>query len=498
LFTGAYSLTSQLSMILWPIITVIILYQYRKQVEKAVLFCFAVAMCFLPEKIEFDMPAVPPINKEQAVLLVVLVFFVWRYRKRIRAAKPGRGLDVFVIISMIAAIGTAKTNPDWLAYGSWITTHIRGLTLYDSISLAIRDLVGFGLPFFVGRMAFKTTKDAENLFRMMAGFGLFYTLFCLVEIRLSPQLHTWIYGYAQHSDFAQTIRWGGFRPMVFMAHGLAVGMFMCASTMSASLLGRMKQKLTPFKLSAKAISWFLGLILLACKSTGAIFYGALFVPVIAKFRPKNVVRVAIVVAMFVAIYPTLRATRVFPAATFVAEVQDVLGAERAQSMAFRFDNEELLLDKAFTRIWFGWGGEGRGRVYDEEMGKELTIADGWWIIVLSSRGAIGAVCNFAVLLLPIFAMRKKIKKIRDRREQELIAGLTLLLAVYTLDLVPNGAFTLIPFLLAGALHSISNEMVKGTASLAVPLPAPSPRPPLAAPYVPATSTPWAPGARTQA
>jgi O-antigen ligase len=253
--------------------------------------------------------------------------------------------------------------------------------------------------------------------------------------------------------------------MVFMAHGLAVSMFMCAACMCCVMLGRHRQKITPFKISAKAVSWFLFLILIACKSTGGILYGLIFVPMVAKLKPKNIVRVAVVIALFVTIYPTLRATRVFPAQQFVALSKDVFGEERAQSMAFRFENEELLLDKAFTRMWFGWGGEGRGRVYDEEMGKEITIADGWWIIVLSQRGAIGAICNFAVLLIPIFAMRKRIRKIKDKREAEMIAGLTLVGAVYVLDLVPNGAFSVIPYLLAGALYSISNEMVKGTASI---------------------------------
>ncbi len=473
MFANAYSLMAQLAMVVWPILTFVILMQSKKaNLERNVFFCFAFAMLFLPELIEFDLPAIPPFNKEQLTLLIVMVFFLLRHRKRISKAKMGRGLDAFVLISMIASLGTANTNQDWLSYGSWKTTHIRGLTMYDSFSLAIRDVVGFGLPFFIGRMVFKTTKDLENILRLMATMALVYTLFCLVEIRLSPQLHNWIYGYPQHSDFAQTIRWGGFRPMVFMAHGLAVAMFMCAAAMCCAVLGRQKQKLTPFKLSAKAVTWFLFVILVACKSTGAIVYGMIFLPVIGKFKPRNIVRVALVIALFVTIYPSLRATRLFPAQEFVQWSKDLLGEERAQSMAFRFENEELLLEKAFTRIYFGWGGEGRGRVYDEEMGKEITIADGWWIIILSARGAVGAICNFAVMLIPIFAMRKKIKKIKDRREAEMIAGLTLVLAAYLIDLVPNGAFSLIPYLLAGALHSISNEMVKGTATApaAAPLP----------------------------
>ena len=32
---------------------------------------------------------------------------------------------------------------------------------------------------------------------------------CVIELRFSPQLHNWVYGYHQH-DFVQTIRDGGY------------------------------------------------------------------------------------------------------------------------------------------------------------------------------------------------------------------------------------------------------------------------------------------------
>ena len=46
----------------------------------------------------------------------------------------------------------------------------------------------------------------------------------LVEVRLSPQINTWIYGFFQH-DFIQMMRYGGFRPIVFLPHGLWVAFF---------------------------------------------------------------------------------------------------------------------------------------------------------------------------------------------------------------------------------------------------------------------------------
>ena len=38
---------------------------------------------------------------------------------------------------------------------------------------------------------------------------------------ISPQLHFMTYGFYQH-EFTQVVRMGGYRPMVFLQHGIAV------------------------------------------------------------------------------------------------------------------------------------------------------------------------------------------------------------------------------------------------------------------------------------
>jgi len=53
---------------------------------------------------------------------------------------------------------------------------------------------------------------------------VFYTFFLFIELTASPQLNRWIYGYHQ-SQFIMAMRAGGYRPMVFMRHGLNVAFF---------------------------------------------------------------------------------------------------------------------------------------------------------------------------------------------------------------------------------------------------------------------------------
>jgi tetratricopeptide (TPR) repeat protein len=66
----------------------------------------------------------------------------------------------------------------------------------------------------------------------------------------------------------------------------------------------------------------------------------------------------------------------------------------------------MLAAKALQRPLFGWGGWGRNRVFDEK-GRDLTITDGYWIIVLGSFGAVGLTSWTVSLLLPMGIMVKR-------------------------------------------------------------------------------------------
>src|SRR5204863_66271 len=73
--------------------------------------------------------------------------------------------------------------------------------------------------------------------------GLIYSVLILWEVRMSPQLHATVYGASpRQADFAQAIRWGGYRPIVFMPHGLAVALFICNTVMAAFILARNRGK----------------------------------------------------------------------------------------------------------------------------------------------------------------------------------------------------------------------------------------------------------------
>ena len=277
--------------------------------------------------------------------------------------------------------------------------------------------------------------------------GLVYIPFALVELRLSPQWHRWIYGYAQ-SNFDQTIRWGGYRPMIFMPHGLALARFFLAATFALVVLDRLRRRLV--SLPTRLLAWLQFLVLVACKSTGAIIFALAGLPLLIFSRPKRQLRVAVVLAWIAALYPVLRLSGIFPVDRLLEAAGGALPSERTGLLAFRFLNEDALLQHTRARIAFGWGEYGRNLVYDAD-GQGQSVVDGYWIIRLSENGIVGFLATFGPLVIPVLLANRRILRMSSKRDQLGVAGLAFILTLVTLDLIPNGLWACYPFLLAGAL-----------------------------------------------
>jgi hypothetical protein len=90
----------------------------------------------------------------------------------------------------------------------------------------------------------------------------------------------------------------------------------------------------------------------------------------------------------------------------ITVANQIAGPDRAQSLEFRLDNEEILGEKARQRFIFGWGGYGRNRVFDYNWAGELvdiTVTDSLWIIAFGINGAIGLVSIFGSPLIGSFS-----------------------------------------------------------------------------------------------
>lgn len=407
-------------------------YRWRP-LDAAMIVMFGSAM-FLPANIGFPFPILPDLDKEVVPAAACLVAGLALKRKAFRM--PFKGPDALVLAAVVGAIGTMATNQDPVIHGP---TALPALTFYDLINDMAAIFLKWFPPFYLGRTLVKNGADLRQMLRFMVLCGLVYSIPILIEIRLSPQLNDWIYGYHQ-SDFVQTIRFGGYRPKVFMRHGLNVALFMTMTLFAAVALYRAKVRLRRFVTPGRAALYLL-LILILCKSTGAYFHIVAIGPVLLFASPRIQRWVAIALVVIVLGYPMIRMADLVP----VQEITDWMAVnvneERALSLWFRMFTEGQILENTRDRILFGWGGYARFFEYDEVTGASLTIIDGYWTNELGHHGLWGFFCIFGLVLSPTLLAIRALPKIANEQEQLLVASGALMVALYVSDWIPNASWS---------------------------------------------------------
>src|SRR5262249_42632755 len=117
--------------------------------------------------------------------------------------------EVLILMALMSPFITSELNTDPMRMGAaWRP----GVGHYDALSSTIAQFIFF-MPFLLGRHILTSAAHNKDVLRVLVIAGLAYSLPMLFEVRMSPQLHTWIYGYFPHS-FGQQVRGGGFRPVV--------------------------------------------------------------------------------------------------------------------------------------------------------------------------------------------------------------------------------------------------------------------------------------------
>ncbi len=453
----------------------------RQRPTRAATHVLVWGMMWLPEAAAFDLPVLPPLDKYMICALVALIGVRWKAPKRLRAARVWRGYDWAVIALLTGLIMTVKNNGETLWYGQIHVTELPALEPYDWLYMAIGQLITVLIPCVLGRSLLRTRRDLIDVLTILVTAGLVYTVPILWELRMSPMLHMHVYGFMPRTDWLQNMRQGGWRPTVFMGHGLVIGFFMFLCTTAAITLKRAGMRRV-----LRAPMWIVILYLFAmlvlCKAMGALIYGAIAYALMTWLSVKNRMRVLTLFVLIVAAYPTSRMLDLFPVEAVIDAAKGTMGPDRAQSLEFRFDNEDLVLSKGSQKLWFGWGGFARDHVYDPYLGKDMVIQDGHWIVVFGHLGLWGFICTFSLILIPILKARKATAKLRGS-DGTLLSGLAVITTICAVNLLPNMALPNLQLFFAAGLAVLGVELPR-QARLALkakqqpPAPPPSPTAPL--------------------
>lgn len=418
----------------WPIVVLALF--AALPARRAVIVGMLGAWLFLPIA-GYSLPGFPDITKMSitcvSVFLATLIFDAGRL-SRLRWSWVDLAMLAWVLAPFPSAVNAG--------YGA-----------YEGLSGIMNQAVSWGMPYMIGRLYF---SDLEGLRELAMGVfigGLVYTPLVLLEARLSPQLHLWVYGFHQHS-FGQTKRGGGWRPMVFMQHGLAVAMFMGTAAVCGLWMwtaGRVRT----MRIAGGAVpTWVLAIglfgVAAACRSTYALM---LMLTGIVALLASRVLSTRLILAAMLTIAPVYVVARTVGGwdAQELRDVAEVIGQQREGSLDVRLNSEDALWAWVQGDVLFG-----RGRLSSlmdadrDEWGR--FIPDGLWLIALGKFGAAGLTAMFGVLLLPagVYLLRSRPRELM-RAEAAGATVLATVLVLYAMDNLLNAMVDPIYLLAAGGL-----------------------------------------------
>jgi len=441
-------LTSLIALLAWLPISVLLFAVLG--VRRGLCVSAVAGYLFLPSVAFQIADGLPPVSKDFVISASCLIAALIFDPAPISRFRPS-WFDVFPVVGLV---------------GWGISSLVNGLGIQDALLQWWYYLMFAGIPYFVARCYLTGVGALRDLAVVLVGSTVIYAALAILEMRLSPQLNRWIYGF-QTFAFWETRRdlqigsfsLGGFRPRVFLPTGLALAIWMAASTSVAWGLwfGGFRGSILKLKIPVVAVG--LAITTVLCRGTGAF---TLMGAAIATFLATKWLRwkwAILWLPFFAAIYiGTALVGQYLPLREALVEASDAaFGAVRAGSLDFRFRHEAALVDRAMQSPMFGWGGWNRNRV-DSDIAREVlgeeSITDGFWIIALGQRGLVGLVATYGWMLLPatlavLWAVRVK----APPPVLYMVIGLSGWSSLFAIDQLLNGFNHPVQALVAGALGS---------------------------------------------
>ena len=311
----------------------------------------------------------------------------------------------------------------------------------------------WGIPYLIGRLYLTDLDGLRDAAIAIVQGGVVYAGLCFVEIVLSPQLHRWVYGYHQHS-FAQTIRFGGYRPMVFLEHGLAVGTFMASASICALALWRYGAVRSIFWLPMSLVVAGLFFMTVMCKSSGSVvlLIGGV-ATLLASCRLRSAIPLMILIALPL-LYMVTRTLGVFDGTMLVSIANDLINEDRAQSLEYRMRMETAVVDRALEQPALGWGGWNRSRAVGDN-DRQMAVTDGLWIIAMGQRGLVGLVALYGTFLVGPLLLGGRYRPDAWRHPAVAPAfACAIVVVIHMIDNIPNGMPSPVVYFLGGGLAGL--------------------------------------------
>ena len=414
----------------WPLIALVFFALLTPR--RAVIATFVAGWLLLPAA-SIPIQGLPNVSKASSIALGALLGVLCFDARRLGSFRF-RAIDLAALSLTIVPFVTSLTN---------------GLGVYDGLSGALTGGLLWGVPWLMGRLYGADDNALHDLMMGLIVGSLAYVPICLFEIRMSPQLNRWLYGFIPFA-FDSTKRFGGFRPVGFLNHGIELGTLMMSGSLTALCFWVTGSRR---RVMGVLVSWLtvpLTLVTILARAFGAWGLWSVGALVLLGMKTTRSGLPILLLILTPAVYIGTRLSGVLPDEQLTAPVA-ALSAERSESFGTRLSNESQLISKALERPVFGWGRWGRNRVYDEQ-GRDRSLTDGLWIILFGQQGFVGLATWLAIALVPpTLALRRiGVSALLAPTSAPVLAAIVLL-PLQTVDWLFNGFVNPVSLMVAGSL-----------------------------------------------
>ena len=202
--------------------------------------------------IGIDLPGLPAYDKAAAATVGILLATVVFQPHRLVGLRL-RWFDLPMLVWCVCPFISSVANE---------------LGAYDGVSMVCRQMITWLFPYLVGRLYLSDVEGLGDLALAMIVGGVCLIPCCFLEIRLSPIMSKMVYGFGGQGAFEGT-RYGFYRPRVFFASGLELGLWMNAVSLVAWWLWQSGQLKRLWLVGGGTICAALLITTVACRSTGA-------------------------------------------------------------------------------------------------------------------------------------------------------------------------------------------------------------------------------------
>jgi hypothetical protein len=422
-------------LLVWPLLVLMIGSMYRG--VKGITIAYVTAYLLLPSG-AIPISGLPNYSKLTATAIGAVMIALLYDRGELSAFRF-KWFDIPILVWCILPPVTAMRIGDGM---------------YESLSSMYDHVHDWAAPYFIGRIYFSNSTALSLFGRAIVVGCLLYVPALVYELRMGPTIQQTVYGFAQQWH---GLRYGGFRPYVFLGRALECGMFLSIGSLAAVWLFRKGMLPRVLGLPGALAVGILLIITVLEKTTGALLLMCLGFTILAAMRVTRSKWPLWLWILVPPIYVETRASQTWHAQELI-NFAGIFGEDRAQSVEYRITCEDEVIEKTAGKQPWGWSRfGGRWRKFNER-GEPTTRTDGRWMITLGCLGYFGVTTWLIVCLLPAILLLRRFR-VAEILSPE-CAGITIFaiaMVLWCIDGLMNAMYNPLYLLAAGGVNGLTRS-----------------------------------------